>query len=81
MGLLQIWGGHGVFFDDDGWRRLDNGGQRRLLAISGSTGSRFLNVISIFFRSLCVRWLGQLSMYSPHPYLYLYASVYVFLIQ
>jgi hypothetical protein len=80
MGLLRIWGGQVVFSDDGGGRCLDGGGWRRLLAIWGSTWSRVFNVFSISSRDLCARWLPQLSMY-PQPYLYLYVSAYVFLIQ
>jgi hypothetical protein len=59
---------------------------RRLLATSGSTWSRVLNVIFILFRDLSARWQGQRCMYPPrmyppHPYLYLYASIQVFLNQ
>jgi len=72
IGLLQFFGGHGVFFPDDDRHRLHGGGRGRNLAFSGSMGSRDLIVISCFLRGLCARWFGQLSMYPPLSYLYAY---------
>lgn len=77
MGLLQICGGHDVFFDGGDRRRIDDGGRWRLLAIWGITGSRVLNEIYVFLRGLCVRWWAQLSMYPFRMYLYSYVYLYV----
>jgi hypothetical protein len=58
MGLLQIWGGHGVFFDGGGRRSIDSGSPWSLLAFSGITGSKVFVVISVLLRGLCVSWVG-----------------------
>ena len=72
MGLLQLMGALD-FFDDGGDRRR---GARPLLVREGSRG---VIVNSMFFRVLCVVWLGQLSLYPLRAYLYLYVRMYVFL--
>ena len=70
MGLLQLTGAL-VFFDDGGDRRRE---ARPLVVREGSRG---VVVIFLFFRVLCVVWLGQLSLYPLRAYLY----QYVFLTQ
>ena len=70
MGLLQLTGAL-VFFDGGGDRRRE---ARSLMVREGSRG---VVVFFLFFRVLCVVWLGQLSLYPLHAYLY----PYVFLTQ
>jgi hypothetical protein len=49
MGFLQIWGNHAVFSDDGGRRWIDGGGRRRrLLELSGNTGSLDFSLFGTF---------------------------------
>lgn len=80
MGLLRIWGSHGVFFFDDGDRRWIGVHRWRPRAISGSSGFLDFTANFSFSKDLCARWVGQLSMYPIRVYLYLSMYLYVFLI-
>jgi len=74
MGFLQIYGGSGVFVD--GSVR-----QRRSPAKKASIGVGDFSVILLSFRGSFAVWSVQLSLYPCRTYLYLYVSMYLFLIQ
>ena len=69
MGLLHLMGALD-FFDGCGDRRREARPQVR-------DGSKGVDVNFLFFKVLCVVWLGQLSLYSLRAYLYSYVHLYV----
>jgi hypothetical protein len=79
-GLPLFRGGLRIFSSDGGRRFVGRDRRWRFRMPAGSTGPTAFFVISVLGRDLCASWLGQLSMYPARTYLYLYASLYVFLI-
>ena len=73
MGLLQIWAASGDFGAGDG-RRWSS--PTRMVC----TMAKDVVVIFVFFRGFCASWSGQLYLHPVLTYLYLFVSVYVFLI-